>query len=84
LREVSGTASKLWKSDHECNCEFCDEKQDEFVPDGDQDEYKELRDEAIEIANTLRRCLRWAEFKKIELKKPAKDYSPNWMVPEEL
>lgn len=84
LQDTFNKTQQLHEGGHDCNCEFCDEETLGEVPESNYTEYNALRDEALEIASTIRRMIRWAAFKKIELKKPEKDYYVDFYTPEEL
>lgn len=68
LKSVHSKGDALVTSTHECNCEYCDVSEDRELPYGNAAEYRELREESLEIAETIKRCLRWADFKGIEIK----------------
>lgn len=65
LKDIYIRSQDMVIEGHECDCEYCDREEDRELKVGYEQAYKDLVEESQEIATTLKRCLSWAEFKKI-------------------
>lgn len=67
LKSVYDAGTALISSDHSCNCEYCEVDEDSELLDENRAAYNKLYSQSLDIALTMRQCLRWADFKGVEI-----------------